>query len=282
MSSTSSGHGGHGGHENSPTGCALTSGISTPGYLAKFFPYTLGDANHVSDKSYYESGYQNKPVLALIPGVSLVNFVWTDPVSDPKVPVQGLIYGFDVTATNFTMELTGYFIPRSLGTHVFEISNINDGVAVFIGDGNAFQCGELLSKKFTSEYLFATGPDDISQGSAELQAGVYYPVRLVFVNAESDASLSFNVIGPDGSSIPVVGSIFNFLPSTKSSSTVGMSSTLSSQISSTTSNESTSRFETFTTGSPPSSSIASATNIASNLNPKSFVPIIAGILFFLF
>lgn len=205
---------------------SLASGCSSVfgslGYIAKFYPYAIGDEQTVYDISYYESGYQGVSSLGMVSNVLSIDFSWIEN-PDSTAPAQGSIYGFSVTSTNFTVELTGYFLPGSLGTYTFEISNVNDGAAVFIGDGSAFQCGKLLSKRSTSGYIFATGPNGISQGTVELEAGIYYPVRLVFVNVESNASLNFNIVGPDGTSVPTEGSIFNLDSSSLTSLILGMS-----------------------------------------------------------
>lgn len=52
-------------------------------------------------------------------------------------------YGYHLTATNSTLELTSYLVPAILGTYIFEISNVDGGAVVFIGDGYAFDCGVL-------------------------------------------------------------------------------------------------------------------------------------------
>ncbi|SSD58881.1 uncharacterized protein SCODWIG_00642 [Saccharomycodes ludwigii] len=114
-----------------------------------------------------------------------------------------LIYDYDTTFTNFTMEITGYFLAPETGPYNFTLGNVDDSAGLLFGK-NAFGCCEQndITAATTDFFINAikgwhSGQDATTSSLINLVGGFYYPLRLVFSNAISYASLDFTVTLPN-------------------------------------------------------------------------------------
>ncbi|KAG0654921.1 hypothetical protein C6P45_003216, partial [Maudiozyma exigua] len=111
-------------------------------------------------------------------------------------------YGETFTISNFTMLLTGYFLPRQTGQYVFNL--VADDLAYLsFGAGNAFECcdeqGTVSDPEAFDLVVLWRAPNDMS-GSVtyNLEAGVYYPIRLLYANRDYHGALKLSFQDPSG------------------------------------------------------------------------------------
>lgn len=86
-------------------GCDLSGLSSTPGMKARFFSYSYDDQSDYSNPSFYASDYTNGGLVTTAL-VNNPNFYYTNHASTTAI---GEVYGVNIEATNFAMDLTGYF-----------------------------------------------------------------------------------------------------------------------------------------------------------------------------
>ncbi|MDN5583850.1 MAG: PA14 domain-containing protein, partial [Lactobacillus sp.] len=115
--------------------------------------------------------------------------------------------GIVFNSNHFLFEYTSYFTPTQSGLYKFQLINVDDGAAIFLGNG-AFNCcapsasGNLpnsVNSLLTVGYL--NGPQSGSTGYVYLQGGLYFPFRLVYVNIDTKAWFNFSIVQPDGTTI---------------------------------------------------------------------------------
>ncbi|CAI4518559.1 BCN_G0018100.mRNA.1.CDS.1 [Saccharomyces cerevisiae] len=115
------------------------------------------------------------------------------------------LFGFYTTPANVTVEMTGYFLAPENGSYTFSFYTVDDSAILSIGGDNAFACCEQQQSSVTSTNftIDAVGGNDgsSSEGSVYLYAGYYYPMKIVFSNAEESATLPVAVSLPNGTSV---------------------------------------------------------------------------------
>ncbi|CAK7913750.1 hypothetical protein CAAN1_23S02146 [[Candida] anglica] len=181
----------------SPQACHPTGSMSS-GLKVNFYPYTLSDKKTMASVEYVSTGYTKNAILKTIDRVSNINFNWQWPYWPWDKGVHyGYIYNYYTTASNFTTELTGYYYAQKTGTHTFFLADIDDSAAFFIGNGVAFNCCEDQPASNPSQYTFFVSEGvGSTRGTAYLQAGNYYPIRVVYSQAVAQAALNFQVTDP--------------------------------------------------------------------------------------
>lgn len=153
---------------------------------------------------YFSGGYKDNGYLGSIQGVININF--NLPNVEQNVVVNGLIYGYDVPVSNFSMDLTGYFQAPATGTYTFSIY-ADDGVGIQFGNG-IYCCddveGALGNTSFVINPVRGAGgspPANTNSFSVQLQAGAYYPMKLVFFDWNGPLQLRVNYIDPLGAQV---------------------------------------------------------------------------------
>ncbi|GMM27443.1 hypothetical protein DAMA08_001590 [Martiniozyma asiatica (nom. inval.)] len=191
-------------------GCDLTGLSVTPGMKARFFSYSYNDQTDVSDPAFYASGYTNGGLVT----TALVedpNFYYTE---HPSTTATANIYGVDIEATNFAMDLTGYFYAEESGLYAFDMTVIDDGAMIWMGSGGFNCCDPDLSTLGSADtsVLFATKNFNGETASQEswvfLEAGFYYPIRIVYINALSDGAMQFTITDPKGKTASVADYVY--------------------------------------------------------------------------
>ena len=197
-------------------GCLPKGTTKTSGFTANFYPYTMGDSTTMSDLDYVLSGYKNNEIIASASGILDISFDWvnkTYPLS--MVPHTYNLYGVPITITNFTVELTGYYYAATEGDYTFKLTQIDDSAAVFLGDGSAFDCCKTNPSVDPSDFMIYTykiwgGSKRDKEATVNLAADTYYPIRIVYTNAEQRAILSATVTPPNGVSHSIEADTYFF------------------------------------------------------------------------
>ncbi|KAL2709706.1 GLEYA domain-containing protein [Kluyveromyces marxianus] len=109
-------------------------------------------------------------------------------------------YKDQLTQTNFSMLITGYFLAPKTGSYDFILDYIDDLAYMNIGAGRAFGCCQLGST------VSNPGPFDLSvmwpqtenTATVNLLGGFYYPIRIFFINRLGLGGLTVSFKDPDG------------------------------------------------------------------------------------
>ncbi|SMN21374.1 similar to Saccharomyces cerevisiae YHR211W FLO5 Lectin-like cell wall protein (flocculin) involved in flocculation [Maudiozyma saulgeensis] len=104
--------------------------------------------------------------------------------------------------SNFTMLLTGYFLPHETGQYIFTL-DADDLAYLSFGAGNAFDCCDEQSTVSNPDafdlVVIWNGADDMSGSiTYELEAGIYYPIRLLYANRDFHGDLKLSFQDPTG------------------------------------------------------------------------------------
>ncbi|KOG99772.1 uncharacterized protein DI49_1606, partial [Saccharomyces eubayanus] len=114
------------------------------------------------------------------------------------------LFGFYTTPTNVTVEMTGYFLPPENGSYTFTFPRVDDSAILSVGGDAAFGCCEQQRSPVTSTDFTVDGvgkQDEYVEGSVYMYAGYYYPMKIVFSNANSSATLPILMTLPNGTTI---------------------------------------------------------------------------------
>ncbi|KAM9912340.1 hypothetical protein OXX69_002654 [Metschnikowia pulcherrima] len=179
-------------------GCDPTSLIDK-GFNVDFYRYPLKGTAYKDDPNYYTTGYKQYGHLASISGVTALNYATS---SRGSVVEYGTIYGYRITISNFTMSIGGYFLADQTGDYAFTMFS-DDGGYLQFGAG-ATCCGNALED--VSGDTFKAEWPATANAVFNLQAGVYYPIKIVFVNWNGPGGLNIKYTAPDGTVTTEIGS----------------------------------------------------------------------------
>ncbi|GAV56430.1 hypothetical protein ZYGR_0BT00100, partial [Zygosaccharomyces rouxii] len=212
------------------------------GFKANFYQYDFGDEITYADPVYMAGGYTQRQLLATKTNINNIVIaygmkceLWNGEVVIPKEPwnfnygrcfnseyihsqQKGNIYGVDLYGTDFTVELTGYFLAPQDGTYTFALNHVDDSAILSFGEGVAFDCcNQDEAANGNQEFsINAIKPNKGKTGhmeiNVELTANYYYPMKIVFTNTEQIAMLYTTVTLPDGTIIAndFSGYVFSF------------------------------------------------------------------------
>ncbi|GEQ69878.1 hypothetical protein JCM33374_g3554 [Metschnikowia sp. JCM 33374] len=93
------------------------------GPTASFYKTPLNDQSFKTDPDFNSTGYQKFGFLKTITGINDINFSSGSPPGDVT---EGDIYGYRITQSNFSMDITGYFFPPQTGKYRFTME-VADG-----------------------------------------------------------------------------------------------------------------------------------------------------------
>jgi hypothetical protein len=97
----------------------------------------------------------------------------------------------------FVVNHRGYLYARESGTYSFQSQNPDDIVMVWVGP-NAYSGYNGNKGNWILRNPYGTGN---TVATVDLVQGQYYPLRVIFANAQQAAQLHFSVRSPDGTSI---------------------------------------------------------------------------------
>ncbi|OWB75734.1 hypothetical protein B5S31_g5690 [[Candida] boidinii] len=195
-------------------GCDVPTASLTNGFDVRLFSYPLS-GTQFRTRSFYYSEYTS---TAMIGSNQVYNTV---PSISYRHKTETLIEQWGISFVTFPLlaEFTMYFKTDITGFHSFIFNLIDDGSMVFLGNG-AFACCDnvdISGVQPDSEILWAykesmaTDPDTESI-DVYLEAGIYYPMRIVYVNIVHDAQMNFEMINPLGRQIDLESHFFVLPP----------------------------------------------------------------------
>ncbi|SSD61012.1 uncharacterized protein SCODWIG_02773 [Saccharomycodes ludwigii] len=192
-----------------------TSGFQVKFYNYNWLSYSISAITGTPDRttyledSYIEGGYVDQGMFAQVNDATNLTYLFELPAGYVNIAVEGTLpSGFGYTEefflTNWAMVATGYFVPPVSGSYLIQLQYVDDLGIVSLGAGIAFDCcmesGTSISIETYQVYSLwtANGPSGTNQIQVDLIAGVYYPIRLFYVNTNNDGGLELGYTGPDG------------------------------------------------------------------------------------
>ncbi|KTB27025.1 Flocculation protein FLO1, partial [Nakaseomyces glabratus] len=186
-----------------PIGCSPQVLKTQPGLAVKLYSYghPVPGCSYITYQypDFPRSGYKKERKLADITGVNGKIDIDLKP-NDPCRVLTGHLpsnynYPDTLTYTNFTMILYGYFQPKVTGYHTFNLE-ADDLLFMNLGAGNAFDCckAESTLDNFGSFQSYSLWGSDYAKANITvfLVSGVYYPIRLFYVNRDNNAVIDFS------------------------------------------------------------------------------------------
>lgn len=110
------------------------------------------------------------------------------------------IYGSPpLSSTYFVLNHRGYIFAQQSGTYTFDISSVDDTVYLWIGS-DAYSGWTAADSNIEVSYAVTASPKHAGSGSysIDLVQGQYYPVRIIFAQAQGGAVFEITVTAPDG------------------------------------------------------------------------------------
>ncbi|KAM9915474.1 hypothetical protein OXX80_014013, partial [Metschnikowia pulcherrima] len=179
-------------------GCDPSS-ITGSGFDVSFYKYPHFGTAFKTDSDYYSTGFKQYGYLSSVSGVTAINYAST---SSTGGVTTGSVYGYTLTNSNFTMSLGGYFMASQTGDHTFTMY-ADDGAYLQFGAGKSC-CGNALDD--VSDSSFKAEWPYTKTATFSLVKGVYYPIKIVFVNWDGDGGLNVKYTAPDSSVVTEIGS----------------------------------------------------------------------------
>lgn len=224
------------------TACLPANGAQS-GFKANFFQYNYGDMTTLRQPSFIAGGYAKRQLLGTQNNVNNILIAYgmecqlsNGEVVTPTEPWNfdysqcknkryfsqrhnGTIFGFELTATNFTVELTGYLLAPQTGTYTFTFDHVDDSAILNFGEGIAFDCcnQDAAANGNTQFSINAIkpdyGPTAHMNYSVDLVGNYYYPMRIVYTNRHVFGWLFTTLTLPDGTNIDndFTGYVYSFV-----------------------------------------------------------------------
>ncbi|KAF5532664.1 cell surface glycoprotein, partial [Fusarium mexicanum] len=114
------------------------------------------------------------------------------------------IYGVNLGQTDFQFSVVnhfGYFYPRITGNYTLSLSQVDDAVAVWVGESAVSGYTSSNAILTASSLYTATGPNGGSSslvGSFTANSCQIIPFRLLYTNAQSSGNFVFTMVDPLG------------------------------------------------------------------------------------
>ncbi|GEQ71561.1 hypothetical protein JCM33374_g5246 [Metschnikowia sp. JCM 33374] len=188
------------------TGGCAPSKVGDTGFVARFYSYELSSRAGWSP-GFFKSEYKTT-LLHTINQLTDFNFHVT---AAPRQLVEGEIYGYHTTISNYTIELTGFYRAPASGSFTFKLAADNGGSLQF-GAGPVCcndPLGSVTGNVAVNTLGQAGGADinsDQSTATFTLDQGVYYPIKIVTFNWMGDGGIQLTVTDPSGNTITDFGS----------------------------------------------------------------------------
>lgn len=180
--------------------CSATVGDGSDGLLARFYRYVWPedtmtfDDKYFLDKEYYSAGRY----MDTVKGVNDVNFFHFYGMLTGVI-TNGELHGYPLTISNFSVEYTGWFVPKETGTYTFEIGQTDDATLLELYDSNNYLCCEGSSGyNFTLYSIQYYDNISIHTGKMDMIAGEAYPLKIVYFNRDAVAIQTISFTDPNG------------------------------------------------------------------------------------
>lgn len=209
-------------------GCEIDDSYSETGAVVRFFDYSLLDLLDYLDINFLSGGYLSNNQLKVITQVQDIS--WDSGLLGTTLP-----YGVTgVPSTHFVMEITGYYHTSQTGFYNIKLDAVGS-TALFMGSGFAFDCCAQLSDFTANDAIVTNGLTIITLPTEiYMEAGLYYPFKIVYVRYGLPGAMDVKIALPDGSVDSTIGSnlkVFSVAGGTECSLTTPQwSSTTSSSI----------------------------------------------------
>ncbi|GEQ68525.1 hypothetical protein JCM33374_g2193 [Metschnikowia sp. JCM 33374] len=176
-----------------PAACEnVTSGEK--GFIARFFSYP-----YANQEAFWTGFFEYKYKKTLLHTQNAItNANHHKIVEDTGAPIAGEVYGYEITTTNYTLELSGLFQAPLSGVYQFFVT-VEEGVSVSFGAGSS--CSSDVWESVTDDFVLkepSSDPDWKFDFNVILEAGSYYPVKVVMFNHFGNSRLDMSYIGPNG------------------------------------------------------------------------------------
>ncbi|KAG0657694.1 hypothetical protein C6P45_002398 [Maudiozyma exigua] len=174
------------------TGASCTPSLSnsSDGFQAKFFKYIYPDyARESSDEYFIATGY-NKPhrLITTLTGITDINFYHFYNFNT-NGPTWGLINDYNITISNFTES----------GDYTFQIGQTDDGSRIEIYENSSYQFCDMTVNKTVLQNIQYYDSSHISTATVKMEAGLPYPIKVVYFNKDSVAIETIQFTDPSGS-----------------------------------------------------------------------------------
>ncbi|GMC35839.1 unnamed protein product [Saccharomyces cerevisiae] len=201
------------------TQACLPVGPRKNGMNINFYEYTICDKTTYLEPEYMGYKYSDTKKLGSVSGQTYLSIYFSpNPVStikkrdtdycDSNTASWSYFLGFYTTPTNVTVEMTGYFLPPQTGSYTFKFATVDDSAILSVGGATAFDCCAQQQPPITSTDFTINGikpwggslPPNV-EGTVYMYAGFYYPMKIVYSNADAWGMLPISVELPDGTTV---------------------------------------------------------------------------------
>lgn len=191
----------------SGTGCNIApqaTGAFDDGFRVRLYHYPFWNWLPFDCDEWVANSYTTESLYSTVYGVTEPNFSLG---LDLAVGLRSKLYDVEIKYNHFLAEYTGYFLAQEDGMHTIEIGDLDDGAMVWFGEEAAFNCcGPQLGVPNNSDlnYLFrATNrwglhEDQSNKGFVFLKEGIYYPMRIVYMNVGENGIFNMKITTPSG------------------------------------------------------------------------------------
>ncbi|BAP70009.1 YKL222C [Kluyveromyces marxianus] len=199
-------------------GCIPPQGSLTKGFTVSYYHYPMTPnpnsagcylmSNVFQTHEYQHGGYETLGGGLIGRSNGVTNLTFHSPITCTstccKVKAANLPPNFNydsqITLSNFTMLVTGYFLAPKSGNYKFIVDLVDDVTYMNIGDGKAFGCCQLNSTVSNPGPfdLTLTYPESENTATVNLLGGLYYPLRILFTNREDTGRFLMSFKDPDG------------------------------------------------------------------------------------
>ncbi|OWB80812.1 hypothetical protein B5S32_g5118 [[Candida] boidinii] len=191
-------------------GCEVPTQSLTNGFDVRLFSYPLS-GSEFKTRSFYYSEYTSTGMIGstqVYDTTPSISFTWTTQTTVEE-------WGLSFINFPYLAEFTMYFVPDVTGYYQFIFNSIDDGAMVFMGNG-AFACcdnTDISGVQANAEILWAYKLNDSTPAATEsantyLEAGIYYPLRIVYINIYTLSALNFQINNPSGQSLDLEKHLF--------------------------------------------------------------------------
>ena len=169
------------------------------GFHANFFKYLYPDyAGESTDEYFITTGY-NQPdrYITTITGITDINFYHFYNFNT-NGPTWGQINDYKITISNFTVEYTGWFIPKESGNYIFQIGQTDDGSRIEIYEDSSYRCCDTTTTTTVLQNIQYYDSTHMSSATVEMEAGIPYPIKVVYFNKDAVAIQTIQFTDPSG------------------------------------------------------------------------------------
>lgn len=191
----------------SGTGCTIApqaTNALNEGFRVKLYDYPLWDWIDFDCDKWVANSYTTGDIYSTIYGVNAPNFSFE---FDLGKKLSTTLFGVEIKYNHFLAEYTGYFLAPEDGMYTLEIDEMDDGAMVWFGEESAFNCcgpqlgipnDSHLNHLFRATNRWGNDENHLDKGFLFLKKGIYYPMRVVYMNVGESAVFHMKMTTPSG------------------------------------------------------------------------------------